>query len=102
MPRKFFSIIMSLRTAKAGTTHIFWLSADQFWGAVAHKITRVDGTIGYAIRNDPLLLFVSPRSWLYERLAFLFNVDEWISNSSGSLRLFENRFGKKTQDSRCK
>ena len=95
MPRKILKIIASLRSARPNTTHIFWLSADQFWGALAFRITRVDGAIGYAIRNDPLRPFVSPRSWLYERLAFRFQVDEWISNSSGSLRLFEARYGEK-------
>ncbi|MDA9010019.1 hypothetical protein N9J58_00065 [bacterium] len=88
-------IYRSLAKAHRETNHVFWLSRDQALGAVLKKFVRnKNNKVFYNIRNQPLNLKDSARSFLYEKIAFLIAVDGWYGNSQSALNAYSRKFKK--------
>ena len=94
--RAMLTIHRSLKNASQATDHVFWLSRDQALGGIISRlVSNKNNTISYNIRNQPLKFRVSPRSYIYERIAFLNRVDKWLSNSQSTLDAFSRKYHTK-------
>ena len=94
--RAILKISRSLMLSSGNVRHVFWLSRDQGIGALLNYLLPYCGggvrTICFNIRNAPLDPRLSPLSYFYERLAFMFPPKLYYSNSQQSLDSFFEKY----------